>query len=113
MSLCLGWQKKFEDKMSKKMKKEIKNLRIQVMPFSEVKDMGIAERVKKILDLVLGNKIVPLQERIEYIFKKYGKWIQKNNIDWEATQQEQFDYEQQIFKHLPFTPEELARQVTL
>ena len=62
---------------------------------------------------VLGNKIVPLQERIEYIFKKYGKWIQKNNIDWEATQQEQFDYEQQIFKHLPFTPEELARQVTL
>ena len=64
MSLCLGWQKKFEDKMSKKMKKEIKNLRIQVMPFSEVKDMGIAERVKKILDLVLGNKIVIMHGRL-------------------------------------------------
>lgn len=50
--------------MSKKIRKEIKNLRIQVMPFSEVKDMGIAERVKKILDLVLGNKIVIMHGRL-------------------------------------------------
>ncbi len=62
---------------------------------------------------VLGNKIVPLKERIEYIFQKYGKWITQKNIDWKTVQQEQFDYEQQIFKHLAFTPEELAQQVSL
>ena len=62
---------------------------------------------------VLGNKIVPLQERIEYIFQKYGKWITQKNINWKKAQQEQFDYEQQIFKHLPFTAEELSAQITL
>ena len=35
-----------------------------MMPFSEVRDMGIAERVKKILNLVLGNKIVILHGRL-------------------------------------------------
>ncbi len=48
------------------MKKDLKKsrLKIQVMPFSEVRDMGIAERVKKILNLVLGNKIVILHGRL-------------------------------------------------
>ena len=39
-------------------------LRIHVIPFSEVKEMGIAERVKKVLNLVLGNKIVILHGRL-------------------------------------------------
>ena len=34
------------------------------MPFYELKEMGIAERVKKILNLVLGNKIVILHGRL-------------------------------------------------
>ena len=47
------------DKMGK-----IKGLSIQVIPFSEVEKMGISERVKKILSLVLGNKIVILHGRL-------------------------------------------------
>jgi len=35
-----------------------------VIPFSEVQSLGIAERVKKILNLVLGNKIVILHGRL-------------------------------------------------
>lgn len=50
--------------MKNKKKEEIKGLRIHVMHFSEVKDMGIAERVKKILGLVLGNKIVIFHGRL-------------------------------------------------
>jgi hypothetical protein len=45
-------------------KKDIKGLKIHVMPFSEVVDMGISERVKKILNLVLGNKIVIFHGRL-------------------------------------------------
>jgi len=44
--------------------KKIKGLRIYFVPFSEVKEMGIAERVKKILSLVLSNKIVVLHGRL-------------------------------------------------
>ena len=42
----------------------INGLRIHVMPFSEIKEMGISERVKKILNLVLGNKIIILHGRL-------------------------------------------------
>ncbi len=42
----------------------LKGLRIHVMQYSEVRDMGIAERVKKILSLVLGNKIVIFHGRL-------------------------------------------------
>ena len=59
-NLYLSWLKNYKDKM--KLKKS--RLKIQVMPFSEVRDMGIAERVKKILNLVLGNKIVILHGRL-------------------------------------------------
>lgn len=44
--------------------KKINGLSLQVLPFSEMKDLTIAERVKKILGLVLGNKIVILQGRL-------------------------------------------------
>ena len=42
----------------------ISELKIHIMPFSEIKEMGISERVKKILNLVLGNKIVILHGRL-------------------------------------------------
>lgn len=48
--------------MSKNSK--IKGLSLHVLPFSEVNKMTIAERVKKILTLVLGNKIVILHGRL-------------------------------------------------
>lgn len=50
--------------MVKKLKEKIRGLSIHVMPFSEVRDMGITERVKKILGLILGNKIVILHGRL-------------------------------------------------
>ena len=62
---------------------------------------------------VLGNKVVPLSVRLEYIYDKYGPWIKKKNIDWEATKQEQFDYERKIFNCLPFKAEELGEKVKL
>ena len=43
---------------------KLKGLRIHVIPFLEVKEMGIAERVRKILNLVLGNRIVILHGRL-------------------------------------------------
>lgn len=62
---------------------------------------------------VLGNSIVPLAERSQYIHQKYGVWIKEQNIDWEATKQEQYNYQQKIFKHLPFPPEELPQQIRM
>lgn len=44
--------------------KKIAGLSLHILPFSEVKDMTISERVKKILNLVLGNKIVILHGRL-------------------------------------------------
>lgn len=44
--------------------KTIKGLSLQVLPFAEIKDLSIAERVRKILNLVLANKIVILHGRL-------------------------------------------------
>jgi hypothetical protein len=44
--------------------KKIKGLSLQVIPFSELRDLSISERVKKILGLVLGNKIVIVHGRL-------------------------------------------------
>ncbi len=60
---------------------------------------------------VLGNKVVPLSIRLKYIYDKYGHWIKKKNIDWEATKLEQFDYERKIFNCLPFQAEELGEKM--
>lgn len=62
---------------------------------------------------VLGNKVVPLKVRMDYIYEHYGQWIKKMNIDWETSQQEQYDYERNLFNALPFNPEELEKQVKL
>ncbi len=52
--------------MLKKIKKgaKINGLSLHVIPFSEVQTLTISERVKKILNLVLGNKIVILHGRL-------------------------------------------------
>lgn len=44
--------------------KKLNGLSIHVIPYSEVNSLSIAERVKKILNLVLGNKIVILHGRL-------------------------------------------------
>lgn len=62
---------------------------------------------------ILGNKVVPLAVRMEYIYKRYGRWISEKNIDWEAAKQEQLDYEEKLFHRLSFQPEELGEKVKL
>ena len=62
---------------------------------------------------VLHNKVVPMSERLEYIYNRYGHWINKKNLDWEQIKQEQFDYEHNLFKHLPFKPDELGLHIKL
>lgn len=44
--------------------KKVKGLSLHVIPFSEVQELSIGERVKKILNLVLGNRIVILHGRL-------------------------------------------------
>ena len=44
--------------------KKIKGLSLHVIPFSEIEDLGISERVRKILDLILGNKIIIIHGRL-------------------------------------------------
>src|SRR3989344_2987161 len=43
---------------------KLKGLSIQVMPFSEVQNLNISARVKKILSLILAGRIVILQGRL-------------------------------------------------
>lgn len=63
MSHYSNLQKKF--KMDKKRsEKKWKGLSLQVIPYSEVNTLSIGERVKKILNLVLGNRIVILHGRL-------------------------------------------------
>jgi len=51
--------------MAKKKKmKSLKGLSLQVIPFSEIHNLTIAQRVKKILNLILGNRIVILHGRL-------------------------------------------------
>lgn len=43
---------------------KLKGFNLHILPFSEIRDLSISERVKKILKLVLGNKIVIIQGRL-------------------------------------------------
>src|SRR4030042_3583617 len=53
----------FQERCKMKNKK-IKGLSLQVIPFSELVELGISERVKRILALVLDNKIAIIQGRL-------------------------------------------------
>jgi len=44
--------------------KKIKGVSLQVVPFAEIEKLSISERVKKILNIVLGNKIALVQGRL-------------------------------------------------
>lgn len=50
-------------KKSKKLGK-IKGFAIQFLPYSEIKELGSSERLKKILGVVLANNILILQGRL-------------------------------------------------
>lgn len=44
--------------------KKIKGFSLHIIPFSEIRDLSISDRVKKVLNLVLGNKVVILQGKL-------------------------------------------------
>ena len=48
----------------KKVEHSVKGLGLHIIPFAEMEKLSIVERVKKILSLVLGNKIVILHGRL-------------------------------------------------
>lgn len=50
--------------MTVKKAQKLKGFSIHIMPYSEIRESTITERVKKILNLVLGNKVVILQGRL-------------------------------------------------
>jgi len=47
------------------MKKSIKGLTLEFMPYSEIRNLNSGERIRKLLSIVLGNKIIVLQGRLE------------------------------------------------
>ncbi len=52
--------------MAKKKKvKKIRGFAIQFMPYSEIRDLNSNARIKKILDIVLGNNILIIQGRLK------------------------------------------------
>ena len=48
----------------KKSVKRIKGFAIQFMPFSEIKHLDSSQRIKKILNIVLGNSILIIQGKL-------------------------------------------------
>jgi len=46
------------------MTKKLRGLSLQVIPFAELQMLSISERVKKILSLILGNKIIIIHGRL-------------------------------------------------
>ena len=46
-------------------KNKMKGLTIDFMPYSEIRDLSSSERIKKVLDIVLLNKIIVLQGRLK------------------------------------------------
>lgn len=51
-------------KRGKKVKK-IKGFSIQFMPYEEIRGLNSTERIKKILDIILGNNILILQGKLK------------------------------------------------
>ncbi len=47
-----------------KKSKKLKGLTIQFIPYTEIENLKSGERIKKILKIVLGNKIIILQGRL-------------------------------------------------
>jgi hypothetical protein len=43
---------------------KIRGFSLQFLPFAEIRNLGSSERIKKILDVILGNNILILQGRL-------------------------------------------------
>jgi len=49
----------------KKRMKKIKGFSIQFMPFTEIRDLDSDDRIRKVLDIILGNNILILQGKLK------------------------------------------------
>ena len=61
---------------------------------------------------VLHDKIVPLNDRMEYILKKYGNTPERQHqilILWEKTRQ----LEERLFAGLPFPPDDIIKLLSV
>lgn len=61
-------KKKGKSKKSSRKKRKLgkmKGFSIQFLPYTEIRDLNSDERIKKLLDIVLGNNILILQGRLQ------------------------------------------------
>jgi len=54
-----------DNKRGKKRLGKIKGFSIQFIPFSEIRDLNSNERIKRILNIILGNNILILQGKLK------------------------------------------------
>lgn len=52
-------------KLYNNMKKKVKGLTLEFMPYSEIRHLDSSERIKKLLSIVLTNRIIILQGRLK------------------------------------------------
>lgn len=52
-------------KKKKRRLRKIKGFAIQFLPYSEIRDLDSSKRIKKILEIILGNNILILQGRLK------------------------------------------------
>jgi putative nucleotidyltransferase with HDIG domain len=79
---------------------------VRLDDYSEDKSLAAAEIINYADKRVLHDRIVPLDERMNYIMEKYGtqpEHKQRIRLLWEKTK----DLEKQIFSYLPFSSNDL------
>jgi putative nucleotidyltransferase with HDIG domain len=79
---------------------------VRLDEYSEDKCLTEAEIINYADKRVLHDRIVPLDERMNYIIEKYGaqpEHRQRIRLLWDKTK----DLEKQIFSYLPFSPNDL------
>jgi len=65
MNHYLNYQKNKMTKNEKSNLGKIKGFSIQFLPYSELKDLNSSDRIRKILNIILGNNILILQGRLK------------------------------------------------
>ncbi|MCK4986321.1 MAG: HD domain-containing protein [Desulfobacterales bacterium] len=79
---------------------------VRLDDYSQDKSLAEVEIINYADKRVLHDRIVPLDERMNYIMEKYGtqpEHKQRIRLLWEKTK----DLEKQIFSYLPFSPNDL------
>ena len=84
---------------------------VRLDDYSEPISLAEAEIINYADKRVLHDRIVSLDERMNYIMERYGRQPahqQRIRLLWERTK----DLEKQIFSHLPFSPNNLIDHLT-